>query len=114
MTDLALDGEKMNKLIADNPPNDGREWDCQCARCGSSCVSETCDTCGGTGVDDWDEGDWDDDGPEVCDICEGGGGWMHCCSSPDWCEAHPIEGRENTARGSIEWFTFDERKGGIR
>jgi hypothetical protein len=98
----------MNKLIADNPPNDGRDWDCQCARCGSSCVSETCDTCGGTGVNDWGEDDWDYGGPQACDICEGGGGWMHCCSSLDWCEAHPIEGRENTGRGAIEWFAFDD------
>lgn len=23
-------------VIAPYPPNDGREWDCQCARCGST------------------------------------------------------------------------------
>jgi hypothetical protein len=100
---------KTDTVIAENPPNDGREWDCQCARCGSSCVSISCEHCGGDGVDDWGEGDWDDDGPETCDICQGEGGWMACCSSPEWCEAHPITGRESTARGSIEWFTFQVR-----
>jgi hypothetical protein len=26
-------------VIADLPPNDGREWELQCARCGSSCAT---------------------------------------------------------------------------
>jgi hypothetical protein len=100
----------VTKTIAENPPNDGREWDCQCARCGSSCYSASCEHCGGSGVDDWDEGDWDYEGPSTCDICQGEGGWMVCCSSLEWCEAHPIEGREAVTRGQIEWFTFDGRQ----
>ena len=37
-------------LFGDNPPNDGREYDCQCARCGSSVEWEQCGACGGEGT----------------------------------------------------------------
>lgn len=33
----AMKRRKAFSVIAKLPPNDGREWDCQCARCGSSC-----------------------------------------------------------------------------
>ncbi len=92
-------------------PRDGREWDCQCARCGSSMSFEDCDNCGGEGWiedDDWqaDEGDgWD------CEWCHGEGGHHLCLASSDWCEANPIDGRSDTKRGTVEWFTFEVKKG---
>jgi hypothetical protein len=89
-------------------PRDGREWDCQCARCGSSMAFEDCDNCGGEGFiedDDWqaDPGDgWD------CDWCRGSGGHWVCLSSEQWCDAHPADGRADITRGMVEWFTFDQ------
>jgi hypothetical protein len=88
-------------------PRDGREWDCQCARCGSSMHFIDCDNCGGEGWiedDDWQAefGDgWD------CDWCRGTGGHWQCLSGAEWCEAHPNEGREDVKRGTVEWFTFE-------
>ncbi len=88
-------------------PSDGREWDCQCARCGSSMFHEDCDNCGGEGWiedEDWqaDEGDgWD------CEWCRGDGGHWVCGSSAEWCEANPCEGQADVKRGTVEWFTFD-------
>jgi len=69
---------------------------------------EDCDNCGGEGWiedDDWqaDEGDgWD------CEWCRGEGGHWVCLSSPDWCEAHPCDGRDDVKRGKVEWFTFSK------
>ena len=88
-------------------PRDGRTWDCQCARCGSSCYFVDCDNCSGEGWiedEDWqaDEGDgWD------CEWCRGSGGHWACVSSPEYCEANPCEGRGELKRGTIEWFTFE-------
>lgn len=91
-------------------PRDGRTWEPQCARCGSSMSFEDCDNCGGEGWiedDDWqaDEGDgWD------CEWCRGEGGHWACLSSRAWCDANPRDGRANLDRGTVEWFTFDEPK----
>lgn len=90
----------------------GVEIDCQCARCGSSMDYERCTELGCE--DGWIE-DLDDDGFDDldrrwrCDICRGQGGWHRCMSSPEWCKANPLEGRENVQRGEIEWFTIPER-----
>lgn len=65
-------------VIANHPPQDGREWDCQCARCGSTIARVN--------------------GPV-------------CVSGAAWCEAHPIQGRENVQRGAIEWFVIGEDHG---
>ena len=67
-------------VIAKRPPNDGRDWDNQCARCGSSVYQH------------------DEDFYGVC------------MSSPDWCNSHPLPGRKRIKRGQIEWFTFDKLK----
>ena len=95
------------KVIAQFPPSDGREWDVQCARCGSSCIFYDCDYCGGEGFNESD--DWQDGEDELvpCDVCRTRGGHWACCSSEEWCIGHPNPGRENTARGKLEWFTFD-------
>lgn len=101
------------KAIADRPPPEmysaGLEIDCQCARCGSSCEYRRCDSC----EDGYDGHDCGEDTccclhPEenvVCQICDGDGGWNVCLSSPEWCEANPLAGRESVQRGAIEWFT---------
>ena len=95
-------------MIRDYPPGDGKEYDCQCARCGSSCDYQECENCGGEGFDGHECGEDccmcrypEENVP--CDICLGHGGWYRCMSSPEWCEANPLSGRENVRR-SIEWF----------
>ena len=99
-------------IIARSPPADGQNWECQCARCGSSCDYEHCDEC--------DEGfrghDCGEDccmclHPEdnvLCDVCDGNGGWWRCLSSSEWCNANPAPGREDVPRGRIEWFLCPE------
>lgn len=101
----------MLSVISSNPPRDGRTWDCQCARCGSTVDYVRCDQC----EDGYDGHDCGDDccccaDPEdnvVCQICRGHGGWYRCMSSMAWCEANPLPGREAHLRGSIEWFLDD-------
>lgn len=91
----------------------GLEIDCQCARCGSSMDYLDCHQCGGEGVDGHDCGEdcccclYPEDNM-TCDICDGEGGWHRCLSSPEWCETHPLPGREDVPRGRIEWFTVEE------
>lgn len=97
----------------DTHPEDGRDWDCLCARCGSSVDWEPCTTCGGEGVDGHYCGEDcccclypDDNMP--CDLCDGEGGFRVCISSPEWCQANPLPGRESIERGRIEWFPVEE------
>lgn len=104
------------KIIANEPPPEiyklGCEIDCQCARCGSSVYSEHCDQC----EDGFDGHECGEDCcmcryPEdnvPCQYCDGTGFWRRCMSSPEWCEANPLPGRENISRGLIEWFTVEE------
>lgn len=74
--------------------------DAECARCGSSVVWSACDQCGNEG--------WllDDDGAPVtpCAACQGKGGFEWCSSDAEWCDAHPLPGRESVPRGEIEDF----------
>lgn len=96
--------------IQDHPPADGKQYDCQCARCGSSCDWTECeeyDCDDGYITDDADEWDDDDGVPgevRVCDTCEGRGGWNTCLSSAKFCEDNPLPGREAIRRGALEWF----------
>ena len=100
------------KTIADIPPQDGQEWDCQCARCGSSVDGERCWNC----EDGYSHHDCGEDccvclDPEDnvrCDVCNGRGCWERCLSSPEWCEANPLPGREDVPRGKMEWFTVSQ------
>lgn len=66
---------------------DGQD-DAQCARCGSSVTWTDCPDCGGVG----------DIEVEVCRTCKGRGVLDFCLSSPEWCEAHPLPGREKQCR----------------
>lgn len=70
------------------------QLECQCARCGSSVEFLKCYNCGGEGeFDDTDDENW----PVFrnCDACHGTGGDLHCLSTPAWCTAHPLPGRES-------------------
>jgi hypothetical protein len=105
------ENEKADRVIAAFPPQDGREWECQCARCGSSATFEECEACGGEGLRGHDCGDdtcccLRPEENQTCGDCGGVEGWWCCLSSRDWCEAHPIPGREKTERGEIEWFPW--------
>ena len=97
----------MTTHIGDHPTpemyGEGFEIDCQCARCGSSCSFYRCECDDGTTWAD-DESD-----AEVCDTCLGRGGWHNCMSDSEWCKGNPLPGRENIARGEIEWFTIPKR-----
>lgn len=100
-----------DSVIAKHPPNDGRDWDCQCARCGSSMDWHYCGNCD-DGVVGHDCGEdtcmcLHPEENVVCGICCGKGGWYTCLSTAEYCEAHPVKGRTNR-RGEIEWFTFDD------
>jgi hypothetical protein len=102
--------------IGPDHPQDGRRWDCQCARCGSDLDWETCGACGGhgiTGPGELYEEDplwYDEDDVEPCHQCGGEGSRPICMSGAEWCEAHPLPGREGIKRGDVEWFTFEEPK----
>lgn len=95
--------------IVRRPPNDGRYWECQCARCGSSMDFQDCDYCGGEGYSDHECGEdtccclYPEDNV-TCDICHGDGGWWMCLSSQEWCEANPLPGRENIKQNTQDWY----------
>lgn len=104
--------ERPETVIADWPPEDGREWDAQCARCGSSAERDECEQCGGEGYDGHECGEDScccafPEENDPCGQCGGVGGWMRCVSSRDWCEANPLPGREQ-AHG-VEWFVVPGR-----
>lgn len=105
---------KPANIIADySPPAvPGWEWECQCARCGSSCEYEHCCDC----EDGYSDHDCGEDcccclEPElnvVCETCHGHGGWYCCLSSPEWCRDNPLPGREEGQGRVIEWFAVEE------
>jgi RecJ-like exonuclease len=41
----------------------------------------------------------------ACDACKGDGTFARCLSSPEWCQAHPLPGRETTERSTVESFS---------
>ncbi len=75
--------------------------ECQCARCGSSASSEDCEWCPACG--------WYEDNDPDCHACQGTGIAHYCLSDADWCNAHPLPGRESIKRGEIEWFKLHEK-----
>ncbi len=93
----------------DNPPSDGRDYDCQCSRCGSSMMWEDCQNCGGEGTDGHDCGEdccccLHPEDNVRCDWCRGKGGSYFCASGEEWCTANPMMGRGDIASGRVEWF----------
>lgn len=86
--------------------------DFQCARCGGSTEFVDCWNCGGCGEFDEHENDPINCGPgeffEDCDVCRGKGGWERCLNTEEWCQAHPLPGREGVGRGEIERFEVKE------
>lgn len=104
----------MATFIQMYPPRDGKQYDCQCSRCGSSMDYKHCEMCDGDGYDGHDCGEDccmclnpEDNVP--CDTCGGKGGWYRCFSSPEWCQSHPLPGRENNSRNLPEWFEVNQR-----
>lgn len=108
--------EQPMTFIGPNPPSDGREWESQCARCGSSTEPESCGRCGGEGYTDpgelYEEDPlwYDPDDTAPCHQCGGEGGWQICVSDYDWCNLNPLPGRIEIARGQIEWFVIKGRR----
>lgn len=70
--------------------------DVQCARCGSTLVYEDCEWCPATG--------WYDNPDPDCPKCHGHGSAPWCISTPEWCEANPLPGREDVKRHTPEEF----------
>lgn len=101
-----------DRFIGRFPPSDGRDWEPQCARCGSSIGSERCDGCGGEGLSGHDCGEdscccvHPHDNVR-CQHCGGRGYFTLCLASPEWCTNFPMLHRPRTPRGSIEWCTYD-------
>ena len=92
--------------IGRHQPDYDREWECQCARCGSSLGFEICDACGGDGF--VEEEDYDE--IERCGQCNGKQGYSFCLSSDEYCDENPMEGREDVKGSTPEWFTFEPPK----
>lgn len=95
-------------------PSDGKDYEPSCARCGSSVDWQECEECGGDGYVDHGCGEDfcccqypEDNVP--CGCCFANGGRWWCLSSPDWCNANPLPGREEIERGAIEWYEVNER-----
>lgn len=86
------------------------ETDHQCARCGSSADRVLCESCDGDGrtrpgqLYEEDPLWYDEDDTEACRDCRGAGGWWACSSTDEWCETHPLPGREDVASGDVEAF----------
>jgi len=82
----------------------------QCGRCGSDLEFVDCPECGGDGMTGHDCGEdcccclYPEDNV-TCDVCKGDGTFARCLSSREWCEAHPMPGRETTKRSTVESFS---------
>lgn len=99
-----------DSVIGLEHPNDGRDWECQCGRCGASLEWVECEACGGEGITgpgelyEQDPLWYDPDDYENCHQCGGQASFPRCLSSLAWCQANPIQGREAIAISTPEWF----------
>lgn len=93
-------------------PDYKRDWDCQCARCGSSLDWELCSDCGGDGYYEEEDYEMCDTFYDSCPSCNGRGSFPCCLSSSEYCQANPLEDRESIKGGTPEWFTFDPPEDG--
>lgn len=99
-------------IFAEYPPIDGKNYGGYCARCGSSAVTVSCENC----EDGFDGHECGEDccmcaypEPNVpCQYCYGYEHWYVCASSPEWCRANPLAGREKVDRGTFEWFVIED------
>lgn len=90
-------------------PNDGRDWDVQCARCGSSLAFDLCENCGGEGFIEDDTDQINGIEYEACNECLGASTFPRCLSGAEWCEANPRLDREDVEVSTPEWFVVARR-----
>jgi hypothetical protein len=107
----------MNAVHFDTHPNDGGDWECQCARCGSSLMWEDCYGCAGEGLRGHDCGEdtcccLDPEDNVECSNCGGSGGHYDCVSGREWCTANPMMGREDITSGRVEWYPVNRKDAG--
>lgn len=87
--------------------------DYYCARCGSEAEWLNCANCGGEGLSHHDCGEdccccIDPEANVTCYWCRGEGGSRHCTETPEWCEAHPIAGREGVTSTALRAEAWSE------
>lgn len=81
--------------------DDAKRTELQCKRCGSSMYWESCPDCdGGLVLDDDFYANLDATKP--CASCDGEGGKWICLSTAEWCDSHPLPGREDVPRSIVE------------
>lgn len=47
---------------------------------------------------------------ERCHECAGAGGTLLCASTPEWCEANPLPGRNKMFRHTPEWYPVSKHE----
>ena len=80
-----------------------------CGRCGSAVVWVECGFCKGDGCYEAVSGGYVD-----CHACAGEGGWWMCSQPEDWCQANPMPGRDDVARGNIAQAIAGRPAGEVR
>lgn len=73
--------------------------DHSCARCGSSIAFEDCQMCPATG--------WYDNPDPACPACRGTGSVAICLSAYEWCRDHPLPGREDVQRHTVDEYVVN-------
>lgn len=95
-------------------PKDGRQWEAQCARCGSTLEWIACSACDGEGETAYGELYEQDplwylpSDTKPCHQCGGQASFPACISSEGWCKANPLPGREETPSSTPEWYALKE------